>query len=91
MSLTDLTSFSFIHLDENSPSHFYHNLIMYSYFVLQGCISQLSEYFRRNVFILGLIAILLSAFQVSRKTENFMEKLSDQRMTIWLWINNYCV
>ena len=40
---------------------------MYSYFVLQGCISQLSEYFRRNVFILGLIAILLSAFQVSKK------------------------
>ncbi|XP_073245825.1 CD151 antigen-like [Porites lutea] len=30
----------------------------------KGCISQLSEYFRRNVFILGLIAILLSAFQL---------------------------
>ena len=67
MSLTDLTSSSFIHLAENSPSHFYHYLIMHSYFVLQGCISQLSEYFRRNVFILGLIAILLSAFQVSKK------------------------
>ena len=67
MSLTDLTSVSFTHLAENSPSHFYHYSIMHSYFVPQGCISQLSEYFRRNVFILGLIAILLSAFQVSKK------------------------
>jgi len=36
------------------PSNIYH----------QGCISKLSEYFREQVFLLGLIALLLSAFQL---------------------------
>lgn len=36
------------------PSNIYH----------EGCISKLSEYFRERVFILGLVAVLLSAFQL---------------------------